>query len=107
MARRTASATCAASSSALWPSDSSENAYCRICSPRPSEDPPLGADRVEVRAELLELVADPGGFLEAQVIGRGEHLLLELDHQLLQLLRRLRGSLFTPAAPAARRLRLH
>src|SRR5215207_4812259 len=36
----------------------------------------LGADRVQIRTELLELVADPGGLLEPEVVRGGEHLLL-------------------------------
>src|SRR6478752_7666763 len=46
-----------------------------------------GPNRVEVRSELLELVADPGRLLEAEIVGRGQHLLLELDDELLELLR--------------------
>ena len=45
----------------------------------------LGPQRLEVSPQLLELVADPGGLLEAEVLGGGEHLLLELDDQLLEL----------------------
>ena len=52
-----------------------------------------GPHRVQVCAQLLELVADPGRLLEAEVLGGGEHLLLQLDDQLLQLLRGLGGAL--------------
>ena len=41
--------------------------------------------------QLLDLVAELRRVLEAQVLGGGEHLLLELDHQPLQLLGRARA----------------
>src|SRR6266511_2663457 len=49
-----------------------------------------GLDRVELAAQLLDLVAEPGRILEAQVVRRGEHLLLELDDRPRDLLRRHR-----------------
>ena len=62
-----------------------------------------GPHPVEVAAQLLELVADPRRLLEAEVVGGGEHLLLERDDRPLELLgvlelapmrlpRRLRGA---------------
>src|SRR5919201_6116293 len=38
--------------------------------------------------EVLDLVPELGRVLEAEVLGGGEHLLLELDDQLLELLGR-------------------
>src|SRR6476660_1164495 len=66
-----------------------------------------GPNRVEVRSELLELVADPGRLLEAEIVGRCEHLLLELYDELLELLRRLGRGLIAAAPTAAGRIRLH
>src|SRR6476619_5794659 len=66
-----------------------------------------GPNRVEVRSELLELVADPGRLLEAEIVGRCEHLLLELYDELLELLRGLGGGPIAAAPAAAGRIRLH
>src|SRR3954471_22027062 len=43
-------------------------------------------DLVEVPAEVSDLVSQLCRVLEAQVVGGGQHLLLELDDQLLDLL---------------------
>ena len=48
------------------------------------------ADVLERPPDLADLVAQAGGVLEAQLVGRGEHLLLELDDGPLELLRRHR-----------------
>ena len=64
----------------------------------------LGADRVQIRPQLLELVADPSRLFEAEIVGGGEHLLFELDHEPLELLRRLGGGLLASATPPAGRL---
>ena len=45
-------------------------------------------ERDQVAAELLDLVAQLRRVLEAQLLGRLEHLLLERDHELLELLAR-------------------
>ena len=42
-------------------------------------------ERVQLAAQLLDLVAELGRVLEPQLLGRGEHLLLERDHELLEL----------------------
>src|SRR4051795_739024 len=47
-----------------------------------------GGERHELPPQLLDLVPQLGGVLEAQLLRRGEHLLLELDHELLELLAR-------------------
>ena len=65
-------------------------------SPAEVSDPLLGRDRGassarisrEVAAQLAQLVAQPRGVLEAQLLGGREHLLLELDGHLLELVRR-------------------
>src|SRR5436190_14581071 len=64
-------------------------------------DRPGGA--VELVAEVLDLVPELRRVLEPQLLGRGEHLLLELDDQLLELLRR--ANLLVSAGPPARRAR--
>src|SRR5207244_11258436 len=61
----------------------------------------------EIVAELLDLVADPGSLLEAEVLGGEDHLLLELDDHLLQLVRALDTLRRAAAAPARRTTRLH
>src|SRR3712207_1492645 len=43
--------------------------------------------RVELSPEIADLVAELGRVLEAQVLGGGEHLLLELDDRRLDLRR--------------------
>ena len=58
----------------------------RISQTRAEESACSGAQALQIPTQLLELVADPGGLLEAQVLGRGHHLLLELDDQLLEVL---------------------
>src|SRR4051794_6965984 len=40
---------------------------------------------VELASQLADLVAQPRRVLEAQLLGRGEHLLLELDDRRLDL----------------------
>ena len=47
-----------------------------------------GSDLLQVAAQLAQLVAQLRGVLEAQLLGRREHLLLELDDQPLELVRR-------------------
>jgi len=47
-----------------------------------------GADREQLVAQRPELVAQLGGVLEAQLLGGREHLLLERDDELLDLLAR-------------------
>src|SRR4051794_13573783 len=44
------------------------------------------AQVLEVAAQLADLVAQPGGVLEAQLVGGDEHLLLELDDRALEVL---------------------
>src|SRR3954452_24993535 len=64
-------------------------------------------ERLELAAELLDLVAQPRCVLEAQLLGGDEHLLLERDRELLELLAGHAldvGSL--PAAALARDVRL-
>ena len=41
----------------------------------------------QLAAQLLDLVSQLGGILEPELLGRGEHLLLELDDQPVDLLR--------------------
>src|SRR3954453_24208682 len=64
----------------------------------------------ELAAELADLVAQAGGVLEAEVVGRPEHLLLELDDRLLEVreghLAGLLAGLAGGALLAARRLAL-
>src|SRR3954447_18413830 len=59
---------------------------------------------VELALEVLDLVADPGRVLEAEVPGGLVHLLLEGLDQALELLRRHLGVLALPALPGRRRL---
>src|ERR1035437_1085344 len=42
--------------------------------------------RLQLEPDVLDLVAQLGGVLEAELLGGGEHLLLQFDRQLLQLL---------------------
>src|SRR5688500_7609935 len=46
----------------------------------------LGAGLVQVATQVADLVAQLGGVLEAQLVRGGQHLLLELHQQLLDLL---------------------
>src|SRR5690348_4805591 len=66
----------------------------------------LGLDPLQLAPELLDLVAQLGRVLEAQLVGREEHLLLELDHRLRDLLGRHLLLIAPPAALALRDLRL-
>ena len=65
----------------------------------PRSGPRLGQG-VQLAAELLDLVAKLGRVLEPELLGGREHLLLERDHELLQLLARhaLDLALATPTA---------
>ena len=56
---------------------------------------------LELAAELLDLVTELRRILEAQLLGGGEHLLLELDDQLLHLVRAAMPS--SSASPRRRR----
>src|SRR5262249_17736690 len=62
----------------------------------------LRSGRNELAAKIFDLVAQLGGVLEAELLGGGEHLLLELDDQLLELRRRHAFDVLA-AAPALRR----
>ena len=75
---------------------------------RRGQTPSLHARGVEVSAQLLDLVAELGGVLEPELLSRREHLLLELDDQLLDLLGRhaLVAALAAPAPPGDVRLRV-
>src|SRR5215218_9744963 len=69
----------------------------------------VALDVRDLAPQLADLVAQPGRVLEAQVLGRREHLLLELDDRLLDLGQRhvLRLRALALRAPAAlRRLAL-
>src|SRR3954469_26022466 len=63
-----------------------------------------GADGEELVAQRLELVAQLRGVLEAQLLGGREHLLLERDDELLDLLARHALDL-ARRAPATRHVR--
>src|SRR3954471_13454772 len=69
----------------------------------------VALDVGQLAAQLADLVAQPRRVLEAQILGRGEHLLLELDDRLLHLgqrhVLRLRAPTVGPP-PALRRLAL-
>src|SRR5690242_10643689 len=92
--------------------------YRRLSSGEPagSPAPPQGRatssrgrlrQRVQVAAQLLQLVAELGGIFEAELLGRLEHLLLQGDDELLQLLARHALDLVGAATPAgARHMRL-
>src|SRR3954453_5158502 len=56
--------------------------------------------RLQLAPQVLDLVAQLGRVLEAQLLGGGEHLLLELDHELLDL-GRLHVDLLVGAPAAA------
>src|SRR6266536_1618048 len=43
---------------------------------------------LQLPPQVLDLVPELGGVLETQLLGGGEHLLLELNHELLELGRR-------------------
>src|SRR5919202_4397762 len=43
-------------------------------------------ERVQLAPQILDLVPELGGVLEPQLLGRREHLLLERDHEPLELL---------------------
>src|SRR5262249_17725132 len=58
-------------------------------------------ERGELAAELLDLIAELRRVLESELLGGGEHLLLERDHELLEL--GLVHSLDLLAAPRALR----
>src|SRR6476469_5303598 len=45
-----------------------------------------GGDRSQLAEQLLDLVAQLGGVLEAELLRSGEHLELEVDDHLLELL---------------------
>src|SRR5580693_2192737 len=49
---------------------------------------PARVDLAQVATQLAQLVAQLRGVLEAQVVGRRDHLLLELDDHLLELVLR-------------------
>src|SRR3954465_5254651 len=55
---------------------------------------------VQLAPQVADLVAELGRVLEAQLLGRGEHLLLELAHHRLDLVRR-HLDLLVGAAPEA------
>src|SRR5206468_860905 len=59
---------------------------------------------LEIAAQVLDLVAQLGRVLEAQVLGGREHLLLELDDRALQLVSAHLGLTRALAPPAARDL---
>src|SRR3954469_3867109 len=63
-------------------------------------------DLVELAPQDLDLVAQLGRVLEAEVVGGGQHLLLELHDRAGDLLRRhallVRGAAAAPARPALR-----
>src|SRR5918997_4150274 len=63
----------------------------------------VGLRREQLAAHVTDLVAHAGGVLEAQLLGGGEHLLLELDDRLLELgeRHRLGRALRGPPAPLA------
>src|SRR5690349_11787111 len=88
-------------SSATWSTSGCSQAGRRLADRRPA----FGNSLVELALEVADLVAQLGGVLEPQLLGRGEHLLLELDDRLLDL-----GGLhpldLPPAAPRARHLGL-
>src|SRR5579872_887290 len=65
-----------------------------------------GRDGEQLATELLDLVAQLRGVLEAQLLGGGEHLLLELDHEALELLARHPLDLLAAAAARRRDVRL-
>src|SRR3954453_13622054 len=60
----------------------------RVRRPGASRGPGLGFQLVQLAAQRLDLVAQLGRVLEAQVVRGGEHLLLELDDGPAQLLGR-------------------
>src|SRR6476660_5446619 len=62
-------------------------------------------ERDEVAADALDLVAQLGGVLEAQLLGGLEHLLLERDDELLELLAVHALDLVAAAAARARDVR--
>src|SRR5262249_8460837 len=43
-------------------------------------------ERGQLAAQVLDLVAELGGVLEAELLRGGEHLLLERDHELLEVI---------------------
>src|SRR5436189_287689 len=59
----------------------------------------LGRGGHELAAEILDLVTQLRCVLEPQLLGRGEHLLLELDDQFLELARRHSLHVLAPAPP--------
>ena len=65
----------------------------------------VGRERRELAPQLLDLVAELGRVLEAELLGGGEHLLLERDHELLELVSRHALDLGLAAATAARNRR--
>src|SRR3954447_20022938 len=74
------------------------------CSPdqRSGSAPPSsgpGLYLLQLPVEGLDLVAELGGVLEAEVLRGGQHLLLQLHHRLADLL--CRHALGLPVAPAA------
>ena len=76
----------------------------RIRGPQPAETQSADASSrrsVELAAEVADLVAELGRVLEAQLLGGGEHLLLELAHHLLDLADRHVALLLGAAATAA------
>ncbi len=75
--------------------------YRRVRPPPPRRTGPAGSTdgcagrpaaarraRVELAPHLGDLVAQAGRLLESQLLGRGEHLRLEVDQRLFELLRR-------------------
>ena len=107
----TGRSTIPAGSSGSTPSSTSSRAASGMrketrCTPREATAGSRLPERrgVQLAPQLADLVAQLGGVLEAQLLGRGEHLLLELDDRRLDLGRRHVDLLLAPAAALGRDL---
>src|SRR3954453_16390918 len=73
---------------ALRPDDTSRSGGLASLAGGVAAHPNRGFDLVQLAAEDLDLVAELGCVLEAEVVRGGEHLLLELHDRARDLLRR-------------------